>query len=73
MTRSVEQHIIGSHIRKAHRKIRGKHQLAQYTAQLGLNECVEILSVSNIGLASLSALLMSCSQGRRMRGAVSKT
>lgn len=60
MTRGVEQHIIGSHLKKAHRTIRGEHQLAQYVARMGLSECVEVLSVSDIGLASLAARHPEC-------------
>ncbi len=60
MTRGVEQHIIGSHIRRAHRTIKGEHQLAQYVARLSLNECAEILSVSNIGLSSLATRHPEC-------------
>ena len=58
--RDLDRHLIGSHIQKAHRSTRGEHQLSQYVAQLSLNECVEILAVSNISLASLASRHPEC-------------
>lgn len=58
--KDINKYLIGSHIQRAHRTIRGEHQLSRYVAQLGLNECVEILSVSNIGLAFLASRHPEC-------------
>lgn len=60
MTKDLNKYLIGSHIQRAHRTIRGEHQLAQYVSQLGLNECVEILSISEISLASLTTRHTEC-------------
>lgn len=60
MANGVGQHIIGLHIKKAHETIKGEHQLAQYVARMSLGECAEVLSVSDIGLASLAARHPEC-------------
>lgn len=56
----TDTHPIGAHIQRAHRTFRGEHQLAQYVAQLSLDECTEILSVSDTSLAYLASRHPEC-------------
>jgi hypothetical protein len=51
---------IGRHLREAHERFRGERQLADYVAQLDLDECVRILETSPTSLASLAALREEC-------------
>ncbi|MGB3632754.1 MAG: hypothetical protein WA982_01805 [Rubrobacteraceae bacterium] len=60
MVKDTDKHLVGSHILKAHRTVRGEHQLAEYVAQLSLGECGEILSAADMDLASLAARHPEC-------------
>lgn len=65
MVHMVEQSIIGSHIEKAHKTIRGEHQLAEYVTRMSLDECVQVLTASEIRLSSLAANHPQCRVGQR--------
>lgn len=47
--------LIGHHLRAAHERFRGEHQLVEYVAQLDVGECAEILASSPVSLASLAS------------------
>jgi hypothetical protein len=54
---------VGDHIRMAHETLGGEHQLAQYVAGLGIEECARILAQSTTGLSILAALRDECRVG----------
>jgi hypothetical protein len=53
-------HVLGRHIKKAHTTVKGEHQLPEYVRQLGLDECVEILAASPVGLPALASRHEQC-------------
>ena len=55
--------LIGRHVRRAHEEFRGEHQLAEYVAQLELEECARILAASPTGLGSLAFRREECRVG----------
>lgn len=56
----VDEAFIRRHIREAQATIEGEDQLLAYVARLRLDECVEILAASPIGLPSLAAKRGEC-------------
>lgn len=54
---------IGRHVRMAHATIKGEHQIAEYVAQLDIEECARILVASPVGLPLLAARRDECRVG----------
>ena len=52
--------LISRHLREAHERFQGEHQLADYVAWLDLAECARILEASPMSLASLAVLREEC-------------
>lgn len=52
------------HVRKAHATGKGEHQVAEYVAGLGLEECAKILASEPGALPRLAALRDECRVGR---------
>lgn len=57
--------VVGRHVREAHARFRGEHQIAQYVAWLDLRECARILSDAPDGLSRLARLRDECRVGSR--------
>lgn len=56
----MDEQLIGQHIREAHERFRGEHQLSEYVARLEAEECAKILAESPTPLASLAARHPEC-------------
>ncbi len=68
--------VVGRHVREAHARFKGEHQIAQYVARLELGECVRILANVPDGLSRLARLRDECrvdSQETRSFEAVIRT
>ena len=55
--------LVGHHVLRAHATAKGEHQIAEYVARLGLDECAKILAASPRSLPSLVALRDECRVG----------
>lgn len=60
-----EEDPIGRHVRAAHTRFKGEHQIAQYVARLEIGECARILSAAPEYLPQLARLRDECRVGRR--------
>lgn len=47
--------VLGRHVVEAHATVKGEHQLPEYVARLWLDQCVEILAASPMGLPALAS------------------
>ncbi len=56
----VGEQLFARHLREAHERLRGEHQLADYVARLDLDECARILAAVPTSLAFLAALRDEC-------------
>ncbi len=54
---------IGRHVRMAYATFRGEHQIAEYVAQLEIEECARILAAAPDGLPPLAARRDECRVG----------
>ena len=59
----LTEHTIGRHVRRAHTTIKGEHQIAEYVAQLDIEECARILVESPVRLPLLAARRDECRVG----------
>lgn len=57
--------VVGRHVREAHARFRGEHQIAQYVAQLELGGCARILGGVPDDLPRLARLRDECRVGSR--------
>lgn len=55
--------VVGRHVREAHARFKGEHQIAQYVAQLELGECARILGDIPEVLPRLARLRDECRVG----------
>lgn len=60
-----EDEVVGRHVRAAHTRFKGEHQIAQYVANLELGECAGILAATPDGLTRLARLRDECRVGSR--------
>lgn len=58
--RKVDEALIGRHLRAAHERFRGEHQIVEYVAQLEVEECARILAASPMGLPYLAGRHAEC-------------
>lgn len=54
------ENVLGRHLQRAHATVKGEHQLTEYVSRLGLDECVEILAASPVGLSTLASRYGQC-------------
>jgi len=54
---------VGEHVRRTHEALRGEHQLAEYVANLEIEDCARILAESTTGLPILAARRDDCRVG----------
>lgn len=59
----TEYDVVGRHVRAAHTRFKGEHQIAQYVARLELGECAGILAAVPDGLPRLARLRDECRVG----------
>ncbi|QIN84747.1 hypothetical protein GBA63_20430 [Rubrobacter tropicus] len=57
--------VVGRHVRAAHARFKGEHQIAQYVARLELGECARLLAATPDGLPRLARLRDECRVGSR--------
>ncbi len=58
--RKADEGLIGRHLRAAHERFRGEHQLAEYVARLEIEGCARILAASPTSLSYLAKRHAEC-------------
>jgi hypothetical protein len=58
--RKVDEALIGRHLRAAHERFRGEHQIAEYVDWLEIEECARILAASPTSLSYLAGRHAEC-------------
>ena len=56
--------VLARHVLRAYATVKGEHELSEYVARLGPDECVEILAASPEGLPYLAARRDECRVGQ---------